>query len=95
MTQTMLGQALGISFQQIQKYERGDSVIPATRLYALSRLLGCPYEEFYAGFEAALPDIAAPRAVHPAIMSRALKIQYETAGAARTKLLKIIDIMSG
>ena len=32
MTQTMLGQALGISFQQIQKYERGDSVIPADNI---------------------------------------------------------------
>lgn len=90
MTQTALGQALGVSFQQIQKYERGDSVISAARLFTLSHILGFPYEDFYSGLD---NDFPPPAALHPAIMTRALKIQQRTEGKARTKLLKIIDIM--
>ena len=39
LTQEELGAALGLSFQQMQKYERGGNRIAASRLYELSRLL--------------------------------------------------------
>ena len=39
MSQTALGDAMGISFQQLQKYESGSNRTSASRLYELSKLL--------------------------------------------------------
>ncbi len=47
MNQTNLGDALGMSFQQVQKYERGTNRISASRLFDLSRLLDVPIEFFF------------------------------------------------
>ncbi len=47
MTQTDLGDALGLTFQQVQKYERGTNRISASRLFALSRVLDVPVEYFF------------------------------------------------
>ena len=40
--QTQLGEAVCLTFQQVQKYERGINRISASRLYELSRVLGTP-----------------------------------------------------
>jgi transcriptional regulator with XRE-family HTH domain len=42
LSQTQLGKGIGITFQQVQKYERGANRISAGALYALGRLLGVP-----------------------------------------------------
>ena len=55
MTQTNLGDALGMSFQQVQKYERGTNRIGAGRLYDLARMLDVSVEHF---FEDMPPDVA-------------------------------------
>ena len=47
LSQEMLGEALGISFQQLQKYERGSNRISASRLYHLSKILDVPVSYFY------------------------------------------------
>ncbi len=47
MSQTTLGEAIGLSFQQVQKYERGANRISASRLYDLSRLLDVPIQYFF------------------------------------------------
>lgn len=39
MTQDNLGKALGISFQQIQKYEKGVNRVSASRLYEICKIL--------------------------------------------------------
>ncbi len=56
MTQTGLGDALGLTFQQVQKYERGTNRISASRLYDLSRVFDVPIEHFFEDIPA---DIAA------------------------------------
>ncbi len=56
MTQTNLGDAIGVSFQQMQKYERGTNRISASRLFNLSRVLDVPVEYF---FEEMPPEVAA------------------------------------
>jgi len=40
LTQAQVGQAIGVTFQQLQKYENGVNRIAASRLYALARTLG-------------------------------------------------------
>ncbi len=47
MTQTSLDDALGLSFQQVQKYENGANRISASRLFDLSRVLDVPVEFFF------------------------------------------------
>ena len=50
MSQEKLGEGLGgITFQQIQKYEKGTNRISASRLQQASRVLGVPVEYFYEG----------------------------------------------
>ncbi len=47
MSQTTLGEAIGLAFQQVQKYERGANRISASRLFALSQVFDMPVEYFF------------------------------------------------
>ena len=47
MSQGRLGDGLGLTFQQVQKYERGANRIGSSRLYRLSRLLDVPVSFFF------------------------------------------------
>jgi transcriptional regulator with XRE-family HTH domain len=47
MSQERLGEALGLTFQQVQKYERGANRVSASRLFDLSRVLDVPISFFY------------------------------------------------
>jgi transcriptional regulator with XRE-family HTH domain len=54
MSQERLGEQLGITFQQIQKYEKGTNRIGASRLQHISTILGVPPSFFFDGIPA--PD---------------------------------------
>ena len=47
MSQTKLGDTIGLTFQQIQKYERGANRIGASRLFELSEVLDVPVSYFF------------------------------------------------
>ncbi len=49
MSQTELGKHVGLTFQQIQKYERGMNRIAASRLWRFSLVLGRPISWFFEG----------------------------------------------
>jgi transcriptional regulator with XRE-family HTH domain len=49
MSQEKLGERLGITFQQIQKYEKGSNRIGASRLQQISSVLGVPVSFFFEG----------------------------------------------
>ncbi|MBA4791284.1 MAG: helix-turn-helix transcriptional regulator [Pseudomonadota bacterium] len=49
MSQEKLGESLGITFQQIQKYEKGTNRIGASRLQQISIVLGVPVAFFFEG----------------------------------------------
>ncbi|NWG26138.1 MAG: helix-turn-helix transcriptional regulator [Pseudorhodoplanes sp.] len=49
LSQEKLGAALGLTFQQVQKYERGTNRIGASRLEQISRILDCPISFFFDG----------------------------------------------
>ncbi|MEO3429069.1 helix-turn-helix domain-containing protein [Pelagibius sp. CAU 1746] len=61
-SQETLARALGITFQQIQKYERGTNRIFASRLFQLSQVLRVPVGYFFQGIpadgEAPAPEAA-------------------------------------
>ena len=47
MSQERLGEALGLTFQQVQKYERGANRVGASRLFDLARILDVPISYFF------------------------------------------------
>lgn len=51
LTQTDLGRALGVSYQQIQKYENGKSRLSTASLYLISNFLGAPITAFFHDLE--------------------------------------------
>ncbi|NWG72217.1 MAG: helix-turn-helix transcriptional regulator [Parvularculaceae bacterium] len=52
LSQDKLGDALGLTFQQIQKYEKGSNRIGASRIFELARILKVPVQYFYDDFSA-------------------------------------------
>lgn len=55
MSQEKLGDALGLTFQQVQKYEKGTNRIGASRLQQISHILQVPVSFFFEG----APNVAA------------------------------------
>jgi transcriptional regulator with XRE-family HTH domain len=60
LSQTEIGDALGLTFQQVQKYERGTNRISASRLQQLCKILQVPITFFFEGAPRApgLPKLA-------------------------------------
>ncbi|MHA1152775.1 MAG: helix-turn-helix domain-containing protein [Alphaproteobacteria bacterium] len=60
LSQTEIGVQLGISFQQVQKYEKGRNRIGGGRLYKIARILGVKITYFFDGVERLLDADAVP-----------------------------------
>jgi transcriptional regulator with XRE-family HTH domain len=73
MSQERLGERLGLTFQQVQKYEKGANRVGASRLYAISRILDVPVEFFFADMP---DDVASGNADHPRGMSEPDETSY-------------------
>jgi transcriptional regulator with XRE-family HTH domain len=56
LTQVQLGETLGITSQQIHKYEKGVDRLAVSRLLQLSKILGVSVSFFYDGLEAHIPE---------------------------------------
>lgn len=56
VSQEQLADALNISFQQVQKYERGANRISASRLFEIARFLSAPVSHFFDGLDGAVPE---------------------------------------
>ena len=52
MSQEKLGEALGLTFQQVQKYEKGTNRVSASRLQEISKTLKVPPSFFFEGMQA-------------------------------------------
>jgi transcriptional regulator with XRE-family HTH domain len=102
LTQPEVAQKLGITFQQLQKYEKGTNRIGASRLHQISQVLNTPVSLFFddsSGSKSrgnnAPPDYLVD------VMSTALgrKLVEGIAGLTDTKmrsiLLELIEIMAG
>lgn len=58
MSQEKLADQLGITFQQVQKYEKGANRIGASRLYAISKILRVEISYFFDNYDDADSDLA-------------------------------------
>ena len=67
MSQEKLGAALGLTFQQVQKYEKGANRIGASRLQQISHILQVPVAFFFEG----VPNALAPHGSNGSALSMA------------------------
>ena len=85
LSQTELGRQIGVTFQQVQKYEQGTNRVGASRLAAIARVLGVPLVRLFEGSAAAVgkgPDQPATSLLaHP----HALRLTKAFHRIARTK----------
>ena len=58
MTQQQLAEAVGIKFQQIQKYETGMNRVSASRLWDIAAALSVPVSFFFEGLDEEAPEAA-------------------------------------
>ena len=58
LSQEKLADLVGVTFQQIQKYENGVNRIAASRLWEMSKALGVPVSYFYEGLNLSGPGVA-------------------------------------
>ncbi len=103
MSQTQLGEKLGLTFQQIQKYERGTNRIGASRVYQAARILDVPPSYFFDDMPPNIDDTgrqpARPGASGDILLKRETLVlvrAYYRIGdpAAREGLRKLIQAMA-
>ncbi len=106
MSQEKLGKALGLTFQQVQKYERGMNRIGSSRLYHLSQILDVDIPYFFEGYQS--PDELTALTVHEdaALFDGSPQIDPETHeflrsfqrikdGGVRRRLLDLMRCLAG
>lgn len=84
VSQEHLATAIGLTSQQVQKYERGWNRISASRLFTIARVLGVPVSYFFDG----MPDEVA--ASSPALMQRGEPPEIRPDPAARRESLELV-----
>jgi transcriptional regulator with XRE-family HTH domain len=72
LSQTALAAALGVSFQQVQKYEKGANRVSASRLHQVATALGCSVADFFPAREDDVDPAAGLRALTATADGRAL-----------------------
>jgi len=80
MSQSALADAIGITFQQVQKYEKGVNRVGAARLVRIAKALGVPTGKLLAGIEAADKGGASPLALIAARQPLRLVQAFATIG---------------
>lgn len=84
VSQEKLGEQLGVTFQQIQKYEKGSNRIGASRLFEIARILDIPVGYFYEG----LPEDGSSPALEGLGEAVSAYEQQDDAGADGLRLSK-------
>lgn len=85
LTQTELGKRIGVTFQQIQKYENGSNRLTAGKLIILSEILGVPVEQFLVE--------EAPSAQKSASAPALPALAPEGAGSTRSVHREVLDLV--
>lgn len=94
MSQDTLANILGLTFQQVQKYERGANRVSASKLHAIGLALDAPVAWFFEGLPTAAapgPDLALPLSPEADGLAR----RFETlAPGQRKAVMALLEAMS-
>ncbi len=86
LSQEKLGAALGLTFQQVQKYERGVNRIGASRLYSLSKVLDVPISFFYED----MPPALAQQGRRPGGFSESAAAHYDADPMSNRETMELV-----
>ena len=100
LSQAELGELVGVTFQQIQKYERGRNRIPGARLWELAGCLGVPITFFFPseeeeGFDRDLAEFDHAEELSVATIRMVLKGLAGVKPRVRTKVIHVIAAIGG
>ncbi len=87
LSQEKLGEAIGLTFQQIQKYEHGANRVGSSRLYALSRVLDVPVAFF---FEEMSSEISGKGAKGVPGLAEAPQVAFSADPLAKRETLELV-----
>ena len=90
MTQTAFGQAIGVSFQQVQKYETGRDRVAAGTLQKLGEVLGIHPGEFFGETTAPVGGVGELREA----MSMAIALQRIKNRSTRKRFTALIEVLA-
>ena len=94
MTQQQLAEAVGIKFQQIQKYETGMNRVSASRLWDISRVLDVPPSFFFDGLEASdAPEVQEDKLLKKRETLELLRTYYQIPDDQRKRLLHLAQAL--
>jgi|TARA_B100001964_G_scaffold71169_1_gene80734 transcriptional regulator with XRE-family HTH domain len=92
LTQTKVAKAINVTFQQIQKYEKGTNGVSSTRLLQLSNYLKVPIDYFFKDFSEYLINIEKSTEGHMNInYNFIVKLYSELTNEQKIKLNKTIQ----
>ena len=90
LSQEKLGEKIGLTFQQVQKYERGANRISASRLWELSTVLDVPVEFFYSEISSETKQAASRIASVADGFSEGPAMPYEADPATKRQSLELV-----
>ena len=95
LTQTKVAKAINVTFQQIQKYEKGTNGVSSIRLLQLSNYLKVPISYFYEDFSEYLINIEKSKESHMSVNYNFLvKVYSELTQDQKIKFTKNIQLSS-
>ncbi len=77
-SQEVIGKAIGVTFQQVQKYERGINRMGSSRLYDFAKYLTVPVSYFFEGLEGMMPKAVT------GVAEEAAQFEYEHMSSRET-----------
>lgn len=96
LSQSDLGRALGITFQQVQKYETGANRVSASKLWLTAEFLGLPINAFFPAPDDALADAEPPLDVPVSPTARRIAVEARAlAPIDQRVILELLRRLSG
>lgn len=93
ISQKDLAKIVGVTFQQLQKYETGKNRLPAAKLFKLAHFFGVPYENFFHGINGAQASCMTLVDNDPLTAKILYKIRTVDDPDVKRQISRMIDVM--
>jgi len=90
MSQEKLGKAIGLTFQQVQKYEHGANRVGASRLFRIAQVLGVPISFFFDEIPAEAPGTLSDAGKSPETLELARRYRRIAEPKVRRRVLDLV-----
>jgi transcriptional regulator with XRE-family HTH domain len=94
MSQTALGEKIGVSFQQVQKYERGTNRISASALFQIARALNVMPSDFFEGIQKEQGSLDWSRMADPQVNDLLNGFSRITSPKVKAKIVELVALLA-